>query len=105
VGEDAEVAEPGHRGDAVAFEREDSRPIFFRSRLPALGIALLTGSAGVTGGDDAVLVGEDDGLYPAAQIELHEDAAHVALDGRLGHDESPCDLGVGYEGAGNPVGC
>jgi hypothetical protein len=41
-----------------------------------------------------VFVGEDDGLYAVAEVELREDAADVALDGRFGHDESVGDLAV-----------
>src|SRR5262245_15676082 len=52
------------------------------------------GSAGLAGGDDAVLVGEDDRLDAVAEVELHQDAADVALDGGLGHDESFADLAV-----------
>jgi hypothetical protein len=44
------------------------------------------GSVGFAGGDNAVLVCEDDRLYSVAQVELHQDAADVALDRRLGDD-------------------
>jgi hypothetical protein len=50
--------------------------------------------AGLSCGDDAVLVGEDDGLDAVAEVELRQDAADVALDGRLGHDEPLGDLAV-----------
>jgi hypothetical protein len=56
--------------------------------------ALKTRLARLSGGDDAVLVGEDHGLDAVAEIQLHQDAADVALDGGLGHDESLRDLAV-----------
>jgi hypothetical protein len=51
-------------------------------------------SAGVAGGDDAVLVGEHDRLHPVAEAEFEQDAADVALDGRLGDDQPLGDLAV-----------
>jgi dimethylaniline monooxygenase (N-oxide forming) len=50
------------------------------------------GLAGFAHADDAVLVGEDDGLYPVAQVEFREDAAHVALDCRVA--QSPRSAGA-----------
>jgi hypothetical protein len=47
-----------------------------------------------TGDDDAVFVGEDDGLNAVAEIEFHQDAADVALHGRFRYDEPLCDLAV-----------
>jgi hypothetical protein len=51
-------------------------------------------SAGVAGDDDAVLVGEHDGLHSVAQAEFEQDAADVALDGRFGDDQPLADLAV-----------
>jgi hypothetical protein len=43
----------------------------------------------------AGLVGEDDRLYPIAQAELHQDAAHVSLHRGLLHDQLLGDLTIG----------
>jgi hypothetical protein len=63
-------------------------------RSAAIGSVAAGGSAGVAGDDDAVLVGEDDGLHSVSQGELHQEAADVALDGRFRHDQSLGDLAV-----------
>ena len=54
----------------------------------------------VAGLDDAVLVGEHDGLHPVAEAEFEQDSADVALDGRLGDDQPRGDLAV-LESAGH----
>ena len=63
-------------------------------RSAAIGSVAAGGSAGVAGDDDAVLVGEDDGLHSVSQAELHQQAADVGLDGRFRHDQSLGDLAV-----------
>ena len=56
-------------------------------------------SVGVAGSDDAGFVGEDDGLYPVAEVEFGEDAGDVAFHGGVAEVEVGCDLGIG-EAAG-----
>jgi hypothetical protein len=80
---------PGPRPEQVSLA-----PVWRRSLVRAKQVAAACGSAGFACGDDAVFVGEHDGLYPVAEVELHEDAADVALDGRFGYDESLRDLAV-----------
>src|SRR6266508_3912363 len=48
----------------------------------------------LAGANDAGLVGEDDRLHAVAQVELAEDVRDVRLDGVLGDDELPRDLGI-----------
>ena len=55
-----------------------------------------TGSRPDLGGDEAVVEREDDRGGPVAQVELGEDVADVALDGRFADEEQRLgDLGVG----------
>jgi len=44
------------------------------------------------------LIGDDDGLYPVAQVQPHQDSCYVGLHGRGGHDEVLGDFGVGHAG-------
>jgi hypothetical protein len=44
--------------------------------------------------NEAGLVREDDGVHSVSQVELHERARVVRLDGGLGDDEGSRDLGV-----------
>jgi hypothetical protein len=41
-----------------------------------------------------VVEGEDDGGGAVTQVELREDVADVALDGRIAHEQRLRDLGV-----------
>jgi hypothetical protein len=45
--------------------------------------------------DKAGFVGVDDRLHAVAEPELGKDPAEVCLDGGLGDEEPPGDLGVG----------
>jgi len=59
-------------------------------------MAVLTRS--ITGVDQADAVGEDHGLDAVAEVELHQDAGHVGLDGLRADHQGGRDLGVGQPG-------
>lgn len=52
-------------------------------------------SAVVAGLDESGFVGGDDGLYPVAAAQLHQDVADVGLDGGFAEEELAGDLAVG----------
>src|SRR3954469_9216162 len=57
--------------------------------------AICVASSARAGRDDSGLVRVDDSLDAVAEVELLEDAGDMGFCGRLGHDESLADFGVG----------
>src|SRR5262249_8343880 len=71
------------------------RPSTRPDRVPVARAARPPGLAALARSDQAVLVGEDDDLYPVAQRQLAQDRADVGLHRRLAGEDGTGDLRVG----------